>query len=48
MHGNIFENRVIYNEFSKKIESHLGYEIKKSKLYNALDEKIHSDQCSTY
>lgn len=48
LHGNIFENSLIYSEFSKRMESSLWYEIKKKKLYEALDVKIHSDQCTNY
>ncbi len=45
LHGNIFENVIIFNKFSKLIENTLGYDLKKKRFHEILDVQIQHDQC---
>ena len=48
LHGTIFENSIVYTEFTELIETTFGYKIKKKKLYKSLEKTLHPDQCTTY
>jgi hypothetical protein len=45
LHGNIFANKAIFQQFGNLIEDSLGYEIKKKQLHELVQPKIKHDQC---